>query len=369
MRHWLFYIALTRACFLLSFDQVSLGTAQAEPNIIFVDTQPLTVPLTNDGLLLTSVVVQNRGTGLGGVQFCTFLNQSSECVHNIQILKGGDQLNSQQVSDMSLRITGIQAPTSGYLGLLTRDANGKQLVITFRQLKVNVPFFPAIAWIPIWIGVVIAILLCLYSSWRLANAKPPISLVTKMGSPAWDFSKSWASNITVAGALLSSTLGVSALPELTQHLSKGGYAILSVYFTLLVIVAPLLFNVMRKPVITDTTGSDGSKLQYQGYVASFLTASGITVWAVTGQMLTLLILIDEFSAPGLGSKVLTGFFQAFLVILALGVVLYAAITVFWTAKSQKIAKEDSLASIADLRGVSVTTIRDLETPLPNWALL
>jgi hypothetical protein len=189
-----------------------------------------------------------------------------------------------------------------------------------------------------------------------------------MGSPTWDFSRSWASNLTVVGAFLSTTLALSSLPELTRHISKGGYALLNVIFTLIVAIAPFVFNVIRKPILTDVPGADGSTLQYQGYVFAFLIASGITVWAVSGQMITLIILVDEFSGAGL-APLLTRLLEALIGILTLCVMLYAAITIFWTAKSQVIARQDALTKLAAAPGVRTETLEAVETSLPTWSLL
>ena len=192
--------------------------------------------------------------------------------------------------------------------------------------------------------------------------------MARMGSPSWDFSKSWASNVTVAGAILSIALALAALPDQTHYINKGGYAILNLLFTVLVGMAPFCFNVFRKASVDDSA-PDGSQLQYQGYIICFVVASGVTIWAVTAQMTTLVILLDELSVAGLASTVLIRTFQGVIGILEVGVMLYAADTMYWTAKSQMIERNKALAKVSAVKGIAIAELGTVHTPLSNWAPL
>ena len=67
----------------------------------------------------------------------------------------------------------------------------------------------------------------------------------KLGSPAWDFTKSWSSNTALAGAVISTALALSALPELTKYASKSGYSALALLISFAVIIAPFVFIAFR----------------------------------------------------------------------------------------------------------------------------
>jgi hypothetical protein len=107
-----------------------------------------------------------------------------------------------------------------------------------------------------------------------------------IGSPSLDISKSWASNITVGGALLTAVLS-GVLPETTIYMAKAVYQALSLFFSILVVVAPMLFLcVQRFSVKAD-------KITARGHVWIYLLCNTVTVSAVAGQMLTLVLALDE----------------------------------------------------------------------------
>src|ERR1700719_4964866 len=95
----------------------------------------------------------------------------------------------------------------------------------------------------LWLPGAMAVLAGIGASYRLGKAK----LGRVMGPPNWNFTQSWASNVTVAAGLLT----ISTLPSLTTPakqpvvLSTAGYTGLSVMFTLLAAIAPMVFNFSR----------------------------------------------------------------------------------------------------------------------------
>jgi hypothetical protein len=114
------------------------------------------------------------------------------------------------------------------------------------------------------------------------------ALTTAIGDTSWDFSKSWASNITVVGAILGTVLSAKVLPTPTTVVdSPNGYTALSLLFGALVVVAPLLFTTLRsgKP--------DPKGPVYTGYGWGFLLASCVTLWAVIGELATVGLVLYE----------------------------------------------------------------------------
>ncbi len=342
-------------------------------NIIFLDPQPLNIFSDNQGAISTSVLLKNSGESPGRADFCSLINQATECTKDVEIMPphGGRQnasLAPGEVRSVLVKIRESKIPISGYLEVLTYDQNDNPTNVGFRQLKVNSALFPPIALLPIALGLVIGVLLCLYSAIQLKNLNPKVTLLDRMGSSNWDFSKSWASNLTVAGAVLSTTLSVAALPELTHHLNKAGYAVLNVLFLLLVALAPFVFNLIRKPIISQTA-PDGPTLEFQGFVVAFLIACSVTICAVVGQMTTLIILFDELAFATFAPFVVVRFFQVFIAMLMLGLALYASTTIISTAKSQVIHRQVMLAQAANAKGVPVGSLKDEDSHLPSWSLL
>jgi hypothetical protein len=108
-----------------------------------------------------------------------------------------------------------------------------------------------------------------------------------IGDPTWDFSKSWASNVTVVGAILGTVLSAKVLPATTVVVSPSGYTALSLLFGALVVVAPLLFVATRKG------RADAKGPVYTGYGWAFLVASSVTLWGVIGQLTTVGLVLYE----------------------------------------------------------------------------
>jgi hypothetical protein len=103
-----------------------------------------------------------------------------------------------------------------------------------------------------------------------------------VGPPNWDFTKSWATNITILGAALGAFFSgkIVATPRIVPD---PGYSILGVLFAVLAVIAPLLFRAIstEKAVMTKEGVWD---IQYQGTAVGFLLAMLLTLWASLGQL-------------------------------------------------------------------------------------
>ena len=118
---------------------------------------------------------------------------------------------------------------------LTSSQNLDLLAITFGSLAVTLAFIVACAR-------------------RTLATMGTVQLTSRMGQGSWDFSQSFATNVAVIGSVLSVILTSGALPSSdTKILPVGAYAGLGIFFGVLVIVAPLLYNgtAIRVPVSPD----------------------------------------------------------------------------------------------------------------------
>jgi hypothetical protein len=111
-----------------------------------------------------------------------------------------------------------------------------------------------------------------------------------MGPANWDFSKSWASTITVAGALLGTIFAAGVLPENTHWLPKEAYAGLNVLFGMLVLAAPIVYSALAR--LTGKAGG-GQEPKAHGRVVGFLFSAALTAWGVCGELATLFLLFAE----------------------------------------------------------------------------
>jgi hypothetical protein len=147
--------------------------------------------------------------------------------------------------------------------------------------------------------------------WRLA-----LGSVSK--NVKWDFSKSWASNLTVFGGVLTAVFAAKILPDQAAvgttaitpvFATAAGYTSLSLLFSILIVFAPFVFVAIR----SIPSGANG-----YGRGAGLLAACWLTLWAVVGELTTVgLIFYEAFH----GQTVSLGVAIAVWIVLGAGVTL------------------------------------------------
>lgn len=192
----------------------------------------------------------------------------------------------------------------------------------------------------------------------------------RVGPVGWDFSKSWATNVTVLGAALTALLGshVVAAPKLVPD---GGYALLSVLFAALVAVAPLTFRALstQSRVLTPEGTTD---FQFQGSAGGFLMSVILTTWGSVGQVATIIALVLEVLVSGSPQP----FVSIPLLVLLLGVIAvliaYVRSTVGPLLDHQSRVDEHRSGLAAQMRGLGIGGEPDFDradAPLPGWRVL
>ena len=332
-------------CIMLMPLQASRSQVKPEgrADIVFLDSQPLTLTANQDNTL--HVAVRNVGTDVRRASFCTFVT-GPDCTPTKIVGASNQTLTADQVTLFSLQISATDLRASGYLELQTFSENGHdRLGSNFRQFKALAPIFPTRILCLAGISAILAFVVGLVVWVRLKSQKVPmlsswlglksqnIPMLSRMSSPTWDFSKSWASNITLGGAFLSGALALAGLPEETHYVSRTGYATLNLLFTLIAAIAPFVFNIFRTAIVSNP-GQPTAQVEYIGYLLAFLIAGGITMFAVVSQLIVLIVVINEFLVADLISCVPALGFQTLVGTLAVGVLIYAEETLYWTAKSQ-----------------------------------
>jgi hypothetical protein len=132
-------------------------------------------------------------------------------------------------------------------------------------------------------------------------------------NPKWDFTSSWASTFTSAGALLATLVSAGALPDSPYVMSKTDVAALSVFFAAMGLVAPIVFLALNSARFG---------------LAPFLTATVITTTGVVGQLTTVIVLVIDAVGQASDSPIVLGL--AFLEVVGVAFTLlyvYRAITV------------------------------------------
>jgi hypothetical protein len=175
------------------------------------------------------------------------------------------------------------------------DIGPVQGVIQNRSLPIGPATIPIVA-------IVLAAGLTLLSLVGLSR-KPSV------GRAKWSFSDSWASTLTAAGAILGTAVGTTLLPDEPIILGKSTYIVLNLLFGFLVLLAPLVFESLR-----GTSGTVGTQ--------AFLIAATITLIAVLGELMTILVFAMDIS-PAAGSNGLRGILIVAAVIGIVAVLVYA----------------------------------------------
>jgi hypothetical protein len=142
-------------------------------------------------------------------------------------------------------------------------------------------------------------------------------------NPKWSFS-SWATTLTAAGALLGTVLGQATFPTVPDKISKAELVNLNIFFALVLVVGPFLFEALR--VFRPEEAKNGRT----GNNLTVLIACGFTVWAVIGQL-------GSFGL--LGWELLGGGNAGRLGAIATGIFVILALWYFFTTASETVVRD------------------------------
>lgn len=195
-----------------------------------------------------------------------------------------------------------QRVSVSFIGLETlRTEAGGDVIVTGGDKPVAraVAFVPAPQPAADWatiivIGALVSIVVLVVAIVVVASLKKKLS---KLGNaapgPKWSF-ESWATTLTALGAVLGTVLGGASLPAVPREISKDTLIALNLLFGALVIVAPFVFQVIRKP----SASSQDQEAGLWGYNWSLLLACAIACGAVLGELATLALISWELIGGG-----------------------------------------------------------------------
>jgi hypothetical protein len=256
---------------------------------------------------------------------------------------------SAQQASFAIKVASPKSVLSGYLLLEARrsDQSDAPAVIRMRPIQMNPPRPASATNNAIWGAAALSLLSTLISvlaimwMWGLRTLK---TLKTPMGTPTWDFSQSWAANLTVIGGALTALLSFTGLPDQGQLMTKTAYLCLGVLFTAMLVLAPPLFNFLRRPISVAIPDPENplnmTGLRFQGFVGGFLTATFVLLWGVFGQLITLGILFAELEASDFISKNAMFLLESVLTFLVVALLVYGPVSSTATIKRQKKACEE-----------------------------
>jgi len=172
----------------------------------------------------------------------------------------------------------------------------------------------------------VASILIVIISYLYLRRKDHYYLSEHMGKGQWEFSKSWATNITILGSLFCAIIAQD-----TDEALK--YAGLSVFFGVLVVISPLVYNAASQPHTKHNATGD-EEIQYLSPLWAFLVSAALTLWAVLGQLATVITLLTSVAVKSSLSYSVTSLLLICMVLATVLVVIYGFKTIVWTVREQ-----------------------------------
>jgi hypothetical protein len=254
--------------------------------------------------------------------------------------------------EVQIEIEDCTAPSTGTL-ILNPETDGLVYTVTFRLEPQHISASDGAYWASLAFRgpLVLAILIAI-----VAAAMVKDKLTNRMGSATWDFTSSWAANVTFGGGLLTGVLGFTLFPDNGHFFSKAGYLAASVVFPVIAMLAPQTYNIFRRPV---DTGNPNGLPQLQGFVISFVIAASIAAWAATAQAAITALAIAEIYYSGYLAGALAWPAIVLLVLLCFGLGVYVVSTVVFTVNHQAQHAVTAMAAM-QLPG---------DVPMPDWRVL
>jgi len=305
-----------------------------------------------NGKRLAATVQPNAPVKVGGL--------SAEVV-TVSVTLPNSRIDADLLSESSA------IPAIGFLRMYSAPADNEKCTqgsktATYLDQEIRIAQKPLMGYI--FVGsLAVVFFVVLITAINLHRKK--IGLFHRMGGSTWTFEKSWGANVTLGGALLVTLLGLTIFPDPPRLMTKLSYSLLQVLFGALVALAPLVYNLIRCEVQVRT--NSGSTIQVQGYVALFLIAGGLVLWAAIGQVATLALLAEEFvrgfsidQYTGITLQLLTGVLFVLLVV-------YGFRSLYGTAKGMSTTPADAGTIGPGFRPPAAPEA--LPGPISEWSIL
>ena len=312
------------AAFLAAAALVLAAAASAAPPVTVLSPMTLTVQAAEP--TTETLTVRNDGSSVSTLQLTSMLDAGSAQVQPTQVTIPAFGVKAFQVTITADR---NDRSANGQLVLTAPGAPPAAVPVVIEPEQSRSWSAALLIFVPL-LGAAVLVIVRL----RTVDHRGPF------GPANWDYSESWATSLTLVGALLGTVLGAGVLPDNLDLFSKAGYAGFNVLFGMLVVVAPLVYAAGQRRI----KDSEDKKQQYQGTTLAFALASIVTLWGVFGELATIGLLYREIEKAGELNTFLVAVSWGVLSLVFLVTVLYSVKRMRQIAESEPADKGTGLAA-------------------------
>jgi len=225
------------------------------------------------------------------VKFYLNMNETEEypaCVASVTPLIGEPSLKPGDAPlNVPISITSCN-PKGGKGTLFLSGTKAPGVAVTLKQ-RSSLKLFAIVL-----VSLIAAVLICVVCGIVVSTEGHEMRDV--MAPVSWDFSTSWASNITAFGTAFSFLLSISVFPDKLLFASKGEYQFVTFFATALVALAPAVYKLTSPSTVTNS--ANGPVVSTAGFVRGFIIASAFTIWGALLQTLLELLIVFELARAG-----------------------------------------------------------------------
>jgi hypothetical protein len=168
--------------------------------------------------------------------------------------------------------------------------------------------------------------------WFTLKGPLGVGLGSPVGPAKFDFTKSFASTITLVGAVLGTVLTAGLVPEQPEHLTKDEYLSINLLFGVMVVVGTIVFAMSERPD-KDKAPKAGEERLYEGAVWALLVSAGLVVWAVAGEVACIALIVSELDATGAFTALAIYVFWGLLGLAAIATLTYTYRRIYWVIEN------------------------------------
>jgi hypothetical protein len=167
----------------------------------------------------------------------------------------------------------IAEPHSGHLLIAIHDSSSNRSYSIERPLKLSPRAVRGSPWAEVFVigGLLLGLVV---SALAYAHRRKRAAIGPLKSDPKWNPTASWASNVGVAGGIITALAAVAVPSDQTLILTRPAYTFLAAIFLAITALAPTMYAFLARTESGQTTSS-----------AAVILPSAFTLWGAFGQVL------------------------------------------------------------------------------------